>query len=124
MVTIRSCIACNSADCVFAGARLISSASRNDVNTGPRTSVNSLRARLKTLVPVNVAGIRSGGNWMRANSHPSTCASVRASHVLATPGHALDQRMLPREDHNERRIDRVILPEYHFAHFFASGRQG
>src|SRR6266576_1055302 len=42
MVTTRSCIACSSADCVFAGARLISSASRNDVNTGPLINEFSL----------------------------------------------------------------------------------
>ena len=62
IVTSRSCIACNSADCVFAGARLISSASKNEVNTGPLISVNSFLCRLKMLVPVMSAGIRSGVN--------------------------------------------------------------
>ena len=48
--------------CVLAGARLISSASRKEVNTGPLSRLNSLRSRLKTLVPVMSAGIRSGVN--------------------------------------------------------------
>jgi len=42
MVTCRSCMACSRADCVLAGARLISSASRKVVNSGPRTRLNSL----------------------------------------------------------------------------------
>ena len=86
MVTVRSCIASSSADCVLAGARLISSASRNVVNNGPLTSENSLRCRLNTLVPVISAGIRSGVNWMRLNSEPSTAARVRASNVFPNPG--------------------------------------
>ncbi len=36
IVTWCSCITSSSADCTFAGARLISSASRKFVNTGPR----------------------------------------------------------------------------------------
>jgi hypothetical protein len=47
---------------------------------------NSLRCRLKTLVPVMSAGMRSGVNWILANSQPSTRASVRTRRVLATPG--------------------------------------
>ena len=35
IVTWRSCITSSSADCTFAGARLISSASRKLQNTGP-----------------------------------------------------------------------------------------
>src|SRR5260221_93955 len=62
MLTNRSCIACSRADCVFAGARLISSASRNEVKTGPFTSVNSFFCRLKTLVPMMSDGMRSGVN--------------------------------------------------------------
>ena len=33
----------------------------------------------------DVAGIRSGVNWMRLNVQPSTCASVRTSSVLPRP---------------------------------------
>ena len=41
IVTWRSCIASRRADCTFAGARLISSARRRFVNTGPFFGVNS-----------------------------------------------------------------------------------
>ena len=58
----------------------------NMQKTGPLMSVNSFFCILKTLVPVMSAGIRSGVNWMRLNSHPSTRASVRTSSVFATPG--------------------------------------
>ena len=37
-------------------------------------------------VPVMSEGIRSGVNWMRLNTRPSVCASVRTSSVLAVPG--------------------------------------
>ena len=41
IVTCFSCIDSRSADCTFAGARLISSANRRFVNTGPFFGVNS-----------------------------------------------------------------------------------
>ena len=47
---------------------------------------NSLSRRLKTLVPVMSAGIRSGVNWMRLNSQAMDCASARVSRVFANPG--------------------------------------
>ncbi|OUD80733.1 hypothetical protein BC477_19790 [Clavibacter michiganensis subsp. michiganensis] len=40
-VTCRSSIASSSADCVLGGVRLISSASRMLVNTGPRRNENA-----------------------------------------------------------------------------------
>ena len=40
IVTWRSCITSSSADCTFAGARLISSASRKLQNTGPSSVSN------------------------------------------------------------------------------------
>ena len=86
MVTLRSCIASSSDDCVLAGARLISSASSSCVNTGPRRKSNAPRCWLKTLPPVTSDGIRSGVNWMRLLSHPSTRPSVRTSSVLPRPG--------------------------------------
>ena len=42
------------------GRDLISSASKNVVKMGPRTSTNSLRCRLKTLVAGNVGGHQVG----------------------------------------------------------------
>ena len=86
MVTCRSCIASSSADCVLAGARLISSHRSTCAKTGPGWKRKPPCAGWKTLVPVTSAGIRSGVNWMRLYVPPNTVASVRASIVLATPG--------------------------------------
>ncbi len=68
MVTMRSCIAWSRADWVLAGARLISSASRNVVNTSPLTSLKVRPARSKTLVPVMSLGMRCGGTWTMRRS--------------------------------------------------------
>ena len=54
--------------------------------TYPLPEAQKDRFMLKTLVPVMSAGMRSGVNWMRLNSHPSTRARVRTSSVFATPG--------------------------------------
>src|SRR5262245_19710660 len=86
MVTAPSCMASSSADCVLAGARLISSQRTSCANTGPGLKRNSPAAGWKTLVPVTSAGIRSGVNWMREKLPPSATESVRTSRVLATPG--------------------------------------
>ena len=64
-VTVRSCIASSRADWVFAGARLISSASRSCVKSGPCTKRNWLVSRSKIYEPVTSLGIRSGVNWIR-----------------------------------------------------------
>ena len=37
-------------------------------------------------MPMMSAGIMSGVNWMRLNSHPRVCDSVRTSSVLPRPG--------------------------------------
>ena len=83
-------MASSSADCVFGGVRLISSASSTLAKIGPGTKVQVRRPVVGSSsmmsVPVMSDGIRSGVNWMRLNSRPSACASVRTSSVLAVPG--------------------------------------
>src|SRR5688500_1434813 len=86
IVTCRSCIASSSADCTFAGARLISSARTRFANTGPRLAENDPSRGLNTSVPVRSAGSRSGVNWMRLNDRESEAARVRTASVLASPG--------------------------------------
>src|SRR5438445_319570 len=85
-VTPRSSIASSRADWTFAGARLISSASRMFVKIGPRRSPNVLVARSKTEVPRMSAGIRSGVNWTRPYSRVRARAIALASKVLPVPG--------------------------------------
>ena len=84
-VTVRSCIASSSAACVFAGARLISSANTRSAKIGPGRKVNS-RAPVRSVTPVMSAGIKSGVNWMRWNLTSRASARVRTSSVFAVPG--------------------------------------
>jgi hypothetical protein len=60
--TCRSSITSSSADCVFGGVRLISSASSRLVNTGPSRNSNTAVRGSKTSEPVTSPGIRSGVN--------------------------------------------------------------
>ena len=117
MVTTRSCIACNRADWVLAGARLISSASKNEVKMGPLMSENSLRCRLKTLVPVMSAGIRSGVNWMRAKSPPEHAGQRAHEQRFGHAGHAFDEGVVAGEDGDERLFDDVVLADDDLAGF-------
>ena len=72
IVTCRSCITSSSADCTFAGARLISSASRKLQKTGPSSVSKSAELGRKTRVPTRSEGTRSGVNWIRWKLPPST----------------------------------------------------
>src|SRR5688500_6736641 len=76
----------SSALCVFAGARLISSASSRCVNTGPRTTRISIVFASSTAWPVMSEGIMSGVNWTRPVPSCSACDSARTSSVLPSPG--------------------------------------
>src|SRR3954466_1374455 len=88
-VTCCSCMACSSADWVRGLARLISSAIRSWPKIGPGMK---RKARLpptpssRTSLPRMSEGIRSGVNWMRRASSPSTVPSASTSLVLARPG--------------------------------------
>ena len=65
MVAWRSSMTSNSAACVLAGARLISSMRTIWAKTGPWWNENSPVCGLKTCVPSTSEGIRSGVNWTR-----------------------------------------------------------
>ena len=56
----------------FAGARLISSASRKLQKTGPSSVSKSAELGRKTRVPTRSEGTRSGVNWIRWKLPPST----------------------------------------------------
>ena len=85
-VTWRSCMTSSSAACVLAGARLISSASKRFVNTGPRRSRMFPDCASYMTWPTTSAGIRSGVNWIRALAPEIARASARTSSVLPSPG--------------------------------------
>src|SRR5690606_14670640 len=85
-VTWRSPIASSNADCTLAGARLISSASSSEWNTGPGTNSKRASCGRQISVPVRSAGSRSGVNCTRAKSASILAASARTALVLARPG--------------------------------------
>ena len=65
------------------------------------------------------AGIRSGVNWMRLNSQPSTRASVRTSSVFATPGTPSMSAWWPVKIAMSARSIDGLLADDDFAHFGA-----
>ncbi len=79
-------MASSSADCVFGGVRLTSSASSTFVKTGPSRNGNVPVDASYTSEPVTSPGIRSGVNWMRFVSSDIAAARLRTSSVFATPG--------------------------------------
>src|ERR671937_16590 len=95
IVTCRSCITSRSADCTFAGARLISSASRKLQKTGPSSVSKSPRSGRHTRVPTRSEGTRSGVNCTRWKRPPSTWARVAMVNVLARPGTPSSSRCPP-----------------------------
>ena len=85
-VTWASAMDSSSADCVFGDARLISSASRMLLNTGPGRNSNSLVTRFHTVRPTTSVGRRSGVNCRRPNVPSIDAARALARLVLPTPG--------------------------------------
>ena len=56
-------------------------------------------------------GIRSGVNWMRLASRPSTLPSVSTSSVLARPGTPISSRVAAGQDGYECALDHLVLAE-------------
>ena len=113
IVTWRSCITSSSADCTFAGARLISSASRKLQKTGPRSVSKSALSGRKTRVPTRSLGTRSGVNCTRLNEPPSTAAVDLIVSVFARPGNALDQQVPAGEQAHEHALEHLLLAGDH-----------
>ena len=110
-------MACSSADWVLGLARLISSAISSWAKIGPLTK-RKLRRPLpelssSTSEPMMSEGIRSGVNWMRLASSPSTLPSVSTSSVLARPGTPISSACPPDKDGDERALDHLLLAEDH-----------
>ncbi len=86
VVTCRSSMHSNSADCVFGEARLISSPRTTFAKTAPGLNSKSPRSWLNTFTPVMSVGSMSGVNWIRRNEQSMERAIALASIVLPTPG--------------------------------------
>ena len=86
MEICRSSMASSRADWVRGMARLISSASRRLVITGPCRSSKSPVFWLKIRMPMMSLGSMSGTNWMRPDRHPRAREMALTRVVLPTPG--------------------------------------
>ncbi len=74
------------ADCTFAGARLISSASTKLAKIGPFFTWKVSLLTLYIIVPITSPGRRSGVNCIRLYFASMSCASVLMAKVFARPG--------------------------------------
>jgi len=84
--TWPSAITSSSADWVRGEARLISSASRIEVNTGPALNSKVCSFWLNTETPRMSEGSRSGVNCTRVKRQPIDAARLLASVVFPVPG--------------------------------------
>ena len=82
------------ADCVFAGARLTSSASSTCAKIGPLRSENSFVLRSKMYVPVTSDGSRSGVNCTRCR-RPQHAGERLGERGLRHPRHPLQEDVPP-----------------------------
>ena len=117
IVTWYSCIASSRADCVLAGARLISSASSTWQKIGPLRRTNSFVLRSKMEVPVTSDGSRSGVNWTRGNWQPRRRANVFDSVVLATPGTPSSRTWPPAEQGDQELLGDLLHADDDLADF-------
>ncbi len=117
MVTVRSCIASSSADCVLAGARLISSASRN-VGEQRAAHQRELVARQVEHIGAGDVGRHQVRRELDALELARPARAQRTHQQrLAEAGHAFDQRVLVAEHRHQRVAQRVLLPDDHLAKF-------
>ena len=90
VVTLFSCMASSSADCVLGGVRLISSAKITFENIGPLKNRNDLFEVFESSsiisVPVISDGIKSGVNCILLNFKSKTSDKVFINKVFAKPG--------------------------------------
>ena len=113
IVTWRSCITSSSADCTFAGARLISSASRKLQNTGPELGVEAAGVGA-----VDARADEVGGHEVGRELQPLERA---AEHVgdgldrerLGEAGHALEQHVAAGEQRDEQALEHPLLADDH-----------
>ena len=126
MVTRCSCIASSSADCVFGGVRLISSASRMLVKIGPGAKVIWRRPVVVSSwmmsVPVMSDGIRSGVNWMREKRQVDDAGQGVDEQRLGQPGHADDQAVAADEQREQHLRQHLVLADDELAQLLADAR--
>ena len=113
IVTWRSCITSSSADCTFAGARLISSASRKLQKTGP-SSVSNVAGRRQEDARADEVGRDEVRRELDALEAPVEHLRGRLDRErLRQAGHALDQQVAAREQADEDALEHRVLARDH-----------
>ena len=110
IVTWRSCITSSSADCTFAGARLISSASRKLQKTGP-SSVSNVPSPRAVDARADEVGRDEVGRELHAREGAAEHAGGRLDRQrLREARNALDQQVALREQADEHALEHRVLP--------------
>ena len=108
-------MASSSADCVFGGVRLISSASSTLAKIGPCTKVQvrwpETGSSSMMSVPVMSVGIRSGVNWMRLNIRPKHLGHGSHQQRFRRAGQAGDQAVAADEQADADLFHHFILAD-------------
>ena len=105
-------MASSSAAWVFGGVRLISSASSSWVKTGPgRKTISPLRWSYSG-APTTSDGSRSGVNWMRAKSRPSTLRERPRDERLAQAGQVLEEHVAAGQDADQDQLEGATAADH------------
>ena len=116
----RSCMASSSADCVFGGVRLISSASRMLAKIGPLTNVQVRRPVVGSSSMMSVPVMSRGhqvGRELDALEHQPECLRHGAHQQrLRGAGQAGDQAMPAHEQADHHLLQHLLLADDHPPH--------
>ncbi len=113
IVTWRSCITSSSADCTFAGARLISSASRKLQKTGPSSVSKRRAAGLEDPRADEVGGDEVGRELHAAEGAAEHGRGRLDRQRLREAGNALDQQVAAGDEAHEHALEHLVLPGDH-----------
>ena len=110
-VTCRSCIASSSALCVFAGARLISSAKRSCAKMGPATKVNAFALPVEDVRAGDVARHQVRRELDALEARTRDGREHARDQRLAEARRAFDEHVTLREEADEDAVDELVLPD-------------
>ena len=111
-VTCPSCIASSSADCVFGGVRLISSASSRPAITGPGWKTNSAPSGVVDERPGDVGGQQVGRALQPTEVEPERGGQAAGRQRLAGAGHVLDQHVTAGQHGGQREPQAGVLAHH------------
>ena len=109
--TWRSCIASSSAACVFGGARLISSARRMFVKTGPALNSNVASRWFQTDAPVTSDGQQVGRELDAGEAEPRDRGERPCGERLGETGDVLEEHVAVGEHAREDELQPVALSD-------------